>query len=85
MELCPVLITPLEVICLSFLEAEPDSVYIGTKERFWKSGRMGKRFSPFLNPCASLLRSGTVVSKIFTAKRCRSSCEKNLDQPYLLY
>ena len=64
MELCPILITPLEVICLSFLEAEPDSVYIGTKERFWEKRATGKAVQSVLNPCASLLRSGTVVSKI---------------------
>ena len=64
MELCPVLITPLEVICLSFLEAEPDSVYIGSKERFWEKRATGKAVQSVLNPCASLLRSGTVVSKI---------------------
>lgn len=64
MELCPILITPIEVICLSFLEAEPDSVYIGTKERFWEKRATGKAVQSVLNPCASLLRSGTVVSKI---------------------
>lgn len=64
MELCTVLISPLEVICLSFLEAEPDSVYIGSKERFWEKRATGKAVQSVLNPCASLLRSGTVVSKI---------------------
>ncbi|MEI4789081.1 hypothetical protein WAX46_01660 [Bacillus sp. FJAT-53060] len=64
MELCSVIITPLEVICLSFLEAEPDSVFIGSKERFWEKRATGKAVQSILNPCTSLLRSGTVVSKI---------------------
>ncbi|MGE6628826.1 hypothetical protein [Bacillus sp. NPDC077027] len=67
-ELCPILITPLEVICLSFLEAEPDSVYIGSKERFWEKRATGKNVQSVLNPCATLLRSGSVVSKIFSQK-----------------
>ena len=34
-ELSIVIISPLEIYCVSFLEAEEDSVYIGSKNRFW--------------------------------------------------
>lgn len=33
-ELSIVIISPLEIYCVSFLEAEEDSVYIGSKNRF---------------------------------------------------
>ncbi|MFJ5965299.1 hypothetical protein [Bacillus sp. NPDC093026] len=92
MELCPVLITPLEVICLSFLEAEPDSVYIGSKERFWEKRATGKAVQSVLNPCAHLLRSGNVVSKIldqngidFPVKKILISRTSYIDLPEVPY
>ncbi|MBP3038882.1 NERD domain-containing protein [Bacillaceae bacterium Marseille-Q3522] len=59
-----ILISPTEVWCLSFIEAEDDSVFIGSKEHFWE-----KRFrddnKKVLNPVVALSRTEMIVKEIF--------------------
>ncbi|MBY8913103.1 hypothetical protein KY305_10175 [Bacillus sp. YC2] len=66
-ELSTIIISPLEIFCVAFLEAEEDSVYIGSKNRFWEKKTSGGA-RPVLNPALSLNRTGSVVSQIVKEK-----------------
>lgn len=41
-ELSMIIISPLEIFCAAFMEAEEDTVYIGSKHRFWEERGSGK-------------------------------------------
>ncbi|MFO3787329.1 hypothetical protein ACKOKD_00895 [Bacillus mojavensis] len=66
-ELSIVIISPLDIYCVSFIDAEEDSVYIGSKHRFWEK-KTGSQTESVLNPALSLFRTGSVVSKIVKEK-----------------
>ncbi|KXZ21198.1 hypothetical protein AXI59_12285 [Bacillus nakamurai] len=66
-ELSIVILSPLEIFCVAFLEAEEDSVYIGSKNRFWDKKTSGGSH-PVLNPALSVNRTGSVVSQIVKEK-----------------
>jgi hypothetical protein len=59
-----IMITPAAAICLSFLEAEEDAVFIGSKERFW-SKKIKARQEKLLNPLIGLNRTGKIVNTLF--------------------
>lgn len=59
-----IMITPAAAICLSFLEAEEDAVFIGSKERFW-SKKVKNRQEKLLNPLIGLNRTGKIVNTLF--------------------
>jgi hypothetical protein len=67
-ELSIVIISPLEIFCAAFMEAEEDSVYIGSKHRFWEERGSGST-RQVLNPSLSLNRTGSVVSQIMKEKQ----------------
>ncbi|MDP4170530.1 MAG: nuclease-related domain-containing protein [Bacillota bacterium] len=59
-----ILLTPTDAWCISFLEEENDSVFIGSSERFWLK-RLKNDESKFLNPVIALNRTEKIVRKIF--------------------
>ncbi|MEK4028419.1 MULTISPECIES: nuclease-related domain-containing protein [Bacillaceae] len=64
MELDILLLTPTEVWCLTFLEGEEQSVYIGSGERFWLK-RKGEEEGRVLNPTLALSRMEAVLKNVF--------------------
>lgn len=62
-ELDIVIITPIEVWCLTFLEEQNEAVFLGTAERFWTK-RYGESESKLLSPVLSLSRTETLVKKL---------------------
>jgi hypothetical protein len=59
-----ILISPTEVLCISFLEAEDLSVFSGSNERFWIK-RNNKEEKKILNPLLALNRTEKIVKNIF--------------------
>ncbi|MDZ5472572.1 nuclease-related domain-containing protein [Bacillus sp. 31A1R] len=59
-----IIITPTEVYCITFLEKEDLSVYIGSKERFWTKRNQTSE-EKVLNPLLALNRTEKIVKKIF--------------------
>ena len=58
-----ILISPTDVWCISFLEEENQSVFIGSKERFWtKRGKEEEK--KVLNPTIALNRTEKIVHNI---------------------
>ncbi|WP_025786118.1 hypothetical protein [Sporosarcina sp. D27] len=65
-ELEVVLMTPVECICMTILQAEEGSVLVGSGERFWTK-KLGEKESKLLNPTIGLNRMGKIVSSLFTS------------------
>lgn len=59
-----ILITPICTYCITFLEGEADSVFIGSRERFWIEKRKDSERN-VLNPLISLHRMEKIVKKLF--------------------
>lgn len=59
-----ILITPTDAWCISFLEEEDSSVFIGSNEHFWTKRRNEDEFK-VLNPILALNRTEKIVRKIF--------------------
>ena len=59
-----ILITPASAICISFLEAEEDAVFVGSKERFWIKKTKYKQLK-ILNPLLGLNRTEKIVKTLF--------------------
>ncbi|MCY8858848.1 hypothetical protein [Bacillus atrophaeus] len=76
-ELSIIIISPLEVFCLVYLQAEEDSVYIGSKNRFWEKKTAADTAS-VLNPGISLFRTGSVVSQLLKEKQADIPVQKLL-------
>ncbi|OES44113.1 nuclease-related domain-containing protein [Domibacillus iocasae] len=62
-ELDVVIITPLHVWCLTFLEEQDGAVFTGSPDRFWVK-RFGETESKILSPAVSLSRTETIVKKL---------------------
>lgn len=58
-----VLISPTDIWCITFIEDQDQSVFIGSKERFWEV-RNRKKVKKVLNPLISLNRTEKIVKKI---------------------
>ena len=58
------LITPTAIWCIKFLEEGEQTVFLGTKENFWKV-RTANQEKTILNPTISLNRTGTIVQQLF--------------------
>lgn len=65
-ELEVVIMTPVECICMTILEAEDGSVLVGSGERFWIK-KLGEQESKLLNPTIGLNRMGKIVSSLFSS------------------
>jgi hypothetical protein len=59
-----VMITPAAVICISFVEAEEDAAFVGSKERFWIK-KTKRREAKILNPLIALNRTEKIVKSLF--------------------
>lgn len=67
-----IILTPLEAICISFLEFENDAVFVGSEEHFWEK-RYGEEREKVLNPLISLNRTETIMKGIWK--------QENIDLP----
>ncbi|REB06514.1 NERD domain-containing protein [Sporosarcina sp. BI001-red] len=65
-ELEVILMTPVECICMTILQAEEGSVLVGSGERFWTK-KLGEQESKLLNPSIGLNRMGKIVSSLFAS------------------
>ncbi|UOY90365.1 hypothetical protein [Bacillus glycinifermentans] len=61
-ELSIILLTPLEIYCMVFLEGDKESTFSGSKNRFWKEKTVRGRETSVLNPSTELIRTGSVLS-----------------------
>ena len=59
-----IIVTPASAICISFLEAEEDAVFVGSKERFWIK-KTKNREVKILNPLLALNRTEKIVKALF--------------------
>lgn len=63
-EVDPIILTPTGAWCISFLEEEDLSVFLGSKERFWIKRTKGEE-KKVLNPILSLNRTAKIAQQIF--------------------
>lgn len=63
-EVDPIILTPTGAWCISFLEEEDLSVFLGSNERFWIKRIKGVE-KKVLNPILSLNRTAKIVQQIF--------------------
>lgn len=63
-ELEIIMVTPIDVWCISFLEEENHAVFIGSKNRFW-SKRYENTEKKILNPLLALNRTEKIIQKLF--------------------
>lgn len=90
-ELDLLLIGTTEIYCITLVEQQDETVFTGTKERFWIA-RKGDHKKKLLNPLISLNRTGTVVQKLISAgdvdipvKKLMISRNGYIDYPYAPY
>ncbi|MFD2213605.1 nuclease-related domain-containing protein [Metabacillus endolithicus] len=74
-ELDIILIGTTEIYCLTIVEQLPETVFIGSKEKFW-TARRGEAERKLLNPVLSLNRTGTVVKKLIRSQDIDISVKK---------
>ncbi|WP_226670198.1 NERD domain-containing protein [Metabacillus litoralis] len=67
-ELEIILIGTTEIYCLSFVEQVDETIFTGSKEKFWVA-RHRENEKKFLNPLISLNRTGTVVEKLLASQQ----------------
>lgn len=58
-----ILVTPLELICFKFLEADDQTVFVGSEGHFWERRQTRSR-KKVLNPLISLNRTESIVKGI---------------------
>ena len=63
-EVDPIILTPTGAWCISFLEEEDLSVFLGSNDRFWIKRTKGVE-KKVLNPILSLNRTSKIVQQIF--------------------
>ena len=59
-----IIITPAAAMCISFIEAEEDAAYVGSKDRFWIK-KTRNREKKILNPLIALNRTEKIVKTLF--------------------
>lgn len=59
-----IMITPGAAICISFIEAEENTVFVGSKDRFWIKKTKNKQ-TKILNPLTALNRTEKIVKTLF--------------------
>ncbi|GER66461.1 hypothetical protein BpJC7_06960 [Weizmannia acidilactici] len=77
LEMETILISPLAVWCLTFLEEEKDAVFFGSKSHFWEK-RAGKNAKKILNPVIALDRTEKIVRGILKQHGVTIPIEKGL-------
>ena len=92
-ELDVVILTPLECLCITVIERENYSVFVGNSERehFWLK-KVGETETKVLNPLIQLNRMETIISKLFSLNNVTMPVRKILlsrngyfDYPGTLY
>lgn len=71
-----VIITPVECMCITVLEEEDLTAFVGSGKRFW-TAKLGNNETKILNPLLSLNRMEKIVSRLFS--------EKDVDFPVKKY
>lgn len=61
-----ILLTPTEAWCISFLEEEEESAFIGSGERFWTRRHHRHPEKKILNPQLGVNRMGAILGKLFS-------------------
>nr|WP_272495711.1 NERD domain-containing protein [Bacillus pinisoli] len=64
-ELEIIMISPTETWCITMLEGKEDSVFLGSKEKFWTEKHTNEE-KKILNPLISLNRMEKIVKRIYT-------------------
>lgn len=59
-----IIITPASAMCISFIEAEEDAAYVGSKDRFWIKKTRNKE-KKILNPLIALNRTEKIIKTLF--------------------
>ncbi|MBO1513190.1 NERD domain-containing protein [Metabacillus bambusae] len=67
-ELDLIMIGTTEVYCITLVEQLDETVFTGSKEKFWVA-RKGNHEKKMLSPLLSLNRTGTVVEKLISAQQ----------------
>ena len=62
-----VIITPVECMCITVLEEEDLTAFVGSGKRFW-TAKLGNDESKILNPLLALNRMEKIVSRLFSEK-----------------
>jgi hypothetical protein len=90
-ELDLILIGTTEVYCITLVEQLDETVFTGSKEKFWVA-RKGDHEKKMLSPLLSLNRTGTVVEKLISAqevdipvKKLMISRNGYIDYPFAPY
>lgn len=60
-----ILISPMDAWCITFLEAEEDTAFIGSSEKFWVRSHHKYPDKKVLNPFLSVNRMGSIVKQLF--------------------
>jgi hypothetical protein len=64
-ELDVILLSPTDVWCITFLEAEEDAAFSGSNERFWLKRHQRNPEKKVLSPLLSVNRMGSIVKQLF--------------------
>ena len=76
-ELDIIIITPVECMCITVLEEEDLTAFVGNTERFWTK-KLGDNESKVLNPLMALNRMEKIVSRLFSEKEVNFPIKKYL-------
>lgn len=76
-ELDIIMVTPVECMCITVLEAEDVSAFIGSGDRFWVK-KSGENETKLLNPLISLNRMEKIVTSIFSGQEIDFPVKKYL-------
>ncbi|WP_203246614.1 nuclease-related domain-containing protein [Sporosarcina beigongshangi] len=76
-ELDIIMVTPVECMCITVLEAEDVSAFIGSGDRFWVK-KSGENETKLLNPLIALNRMEKIVASIFNGQEIDFPIKKYL-------
>ncbi|WP_409297139.1 NERD domain-containing protein [Peribacillus sp. SCS-26] len=68
-ELDIILVSPVEIWCITILEGEEDAAFLPMKGRFWIKRAPKKEEKKLLNPQLSVNRTAAVVNRLLTANQ----------------
>ena len=77
-ELDILLMTPTEIWCLTFLEAEEDAVFLADRGRFWTRRHHNRADKKVLNPYISIDRMERIIAKILESKEIDMPIRKGI-------
>ena len=77
-ELDIVMITPTEIWCLTFLEAEEEAVFLAEKGRFWTRRHHNRADKKVLNPYLSINRMERIITRILTSREIDMPIRKGI-------